>query len=210
MSMGSSVDKLTLDAAYTNDFLVAYAASASAIRLERLVLHGSLAISERPQGGDEGDSNRVCSIKTHLPNIVHLRELSVSVSIRQNNQQARRSAAEAAIAKDLVSAVRHNGSLRHLEINSSQTLDAAPILTNKQKRLVKAFLQRNEHVPKMLNRPCFDGMKAAPVVTNGCEDSNNTPTHPSFFPALYRVMDPAQRMLPNTIVTGLLALGDYE
>jgi hypothetical protein len=195
-SVGSSLEKLTLNVMNPASFFCEYAMRARQNRLGHLVL-GDM---RGTQGGERDDWD---VLETYLPRLVYLRDLTIS------QEQDLTSTIE---TTPLIGTLKRNGSLHRLHLpDDAMTEQLSPQGFQK----VQAYLTRNYVVPTLLANPrlpsCKSGneSKLESLSVDGVQvddDGDDTKMIPSLFPTVVTSMLPVEEMSPNMFLTGLLAL----
>jgi hypothetical protein len=183
-SIGSLLERLTLDVSDSSSFLAEYANKSSKIRLARLHL-GRLKKS-----GWE-------ALQQHMPSILYLRELSIDLFT------------DVVSASTLKQVLRRNGNIHVVHINATWRVPLEELTpqTPTEKRLYESLLLRNQHVPKLLASPRLRRNGTSDRGPDRAIDEKNSGsgTAIAVIPPLFQVMAPVEDMQPNTVLMGLLA-----
>jgi hypothetical protein len=184
-SVGSGLRTLTLGHRYHENqvaqdvarFFDSYAASASMIHLESLSIEWLHMVSCK-------------AFSDCLPNMVHLRELSVSFIEMEAKE----------VADRMVESIKKNGSLHSVTIPSEYW--SGDWRKKRQfvrgQRSMKWFCERNRSIPRLLAEPKQD--------TEGESPGNDNAVDGWLFPTLFYAAQQANRTAPNMMLIGLRTL----
>ena len=101
-------------------------------------------------------------------------------------------------SRNLLRALQHNGSLQDVSITASAHAQRQ-VFTEDQSRRVQLCFKRNQNIPALVAQPRLD---------NDDVEENSDKTDRFLFPTLFSVSQQARRTAPNSMLIGLMALGD--